>query len=468
MQKGNIYIFGAGITGLSAGKALAEKGYKVIIFEKNGFVGGMSATFNWNDYLLDLGPHKIFSIMPGAMREAKILLGEELLTVKKSSRIRLQETFLNYPVGIKDIILGLKPLTAVKFVFDYAFIILKNIISKGVDNTYKDWVINRFGRTIYSAIFGPYAAKIWADPETLHKELAETRIVVPNLYKMFTQMVLGIKDKNVTLHASEFYYAKHGSSVLCESLAKRITGNGGEIRLNEGIKRVNLSGGSVTSFTSTLGKEYPVGKDNAVISTMPLSDLAKNTPAIPQNVRDAIVLLKTNNLILEYLIINKPGISGDNWLFFPEKEYVFNRVFEQKNFSSYMVPQATTALCAEITCAEDNPLWKTSENEIFLKVVNDLKKCGLIKAEDVLKHFDKRLTGTYPIYDLNYKENKSVVFGFLDSIDNFYSIGRTGGFDYTGMLDCLDIGYKTADFIEKKRKNRKSLRDCFTGYIVVD
>jgi protoporphyrinogen oxidase len=128
----------------------------------------------------------------------------------------------------------------------------------------------------------------------------------------------------------------------------------------------------------------------------------------------------------------------------------------------------TTVLCAEVTCDSNDELSSTDENTIFGRVADQLEECRLVRKTDIIEHFDKRLRDVYPIYDLEYKKNKRLVFDYLDSINNFFSIGRSGGFDYTGMLDCLDIGIKTADFISHNRKDRLVLRNYFTGYVVVD
>ena len=53
----NIYIIGAGPSGLITGRELAKKGYNVNVFEKSSFVGGMCRTWKEDNYLLDTGPH---------------------------------------------------------------------------------------------------------------------------------------------------------------------------------------------------------------------------------------------------------------------------------------------------------------------------------------------------------------------------------------------------------------------------
>ena len=48
-----IVIVGAGITGLSSGISALLKGYKVVIYEKNNFVGGCATGWNKNGYYID-------------------------------------------------------------------------------------------------------------------------------------------------------------------------------------------------------------------------------------------------------------------------------------------------------------------------------------------------------------------------------------------------------------------------------
>ena len=56
-MKNNIYIIGAGPSGLITARELLKKGFNVSIFEKTEYVGGMCRTWKEGDYLLDTGPH---------------------------------------------------------------------------------------------------------------------------------------------------------------------------------------------------------------------------------------------------------------------------------------------------------------------------------------------------------------------------------------------------------------------------
>ena len=111
-----------------------------------------------------------------------------------------------------------------------------------------------------------------------------------------------------------------------------------------------------------------------------------------------------------------------------------------------------------------------SDENLFKKSIQDLAEAGLVAAEETNEYFCRRLRNVYPVYELSYKENVQKVLGYLDTIRNFYSIGRQGGFSYVGQVDCLDIGSVTADHIQNDpdRLRWKEARRHFENYVVID
>src|SRR3989338_1244849 len=97
MMETHVVILGGGITGLSTAYKLSETGFKVTVLEKSDNYGGLAATFKYKDFLLDYGPHKIYTQLP-VMEEFKELMGDRLLEIEKQSKVRLQGTYFNFPV----------------------------------------------------------------------------------------------------------------------------------------------------------------------------------------------------------------------------------------------------------------------------------------------------------------------------------------------------------------------------------
>lgn len=469
MSRKKAFVIGAGITGLSTGWKLSTEGFEVIILEKEDHIGGLACTFRHGDFHLDYGPHKLFTVMEDVAAEIRNLIGDEVLVIPKRSRIRLMGRYLNYPIGIKDLLTGINPVVGIQCCMSYLTAILKKMIGRPGDKTYREWIKNRFGTVICDLVFSPYAEKIWGDPDRLSKELAETRIAVPNLFEMLKQMVFGMKKKGIVMSVDKFLYPRYGIATLSQRLAEYIAKNGGTILVSKAVRKLHYQADRITVIDLD-EKSLPVEKDDVVISTIPLSILCQCMfPAPPQTVSEAVKELKTRNLILLYLVVDKERVSFDNWIFFPGREYLFNRVFEQKGFSPYMIPNEKTVLCLEITCSEDEPLWNENENFLFDTAISQLEECGLVTRDEVSEFFSVRLKDVYQIYGLSYRSHKDLLMKYFDSYENLYTIGRHGAFNYVGMADCMDMGFRTATHVvHSSMQSRAALRATFELYTVID
>jgi phytoene desaturase len=76
MSKKHVVIIGAGPGGLTAGMILANRGYKVSVFEKEAIVGGRNAPISMNGYTFDTGP--TFLMMTFVLREMFAEAGRKL------------------------------------------------------------------------------------------------------------------------------------------------------------------------------------------------------------------------------------------------------------------------------------------------------------------------------------------------------------------------------------------------------
>jgi len=95
---------------------------------------------------------------------------------------------------------------------------------------------------------------------------------------------------------------------------------------------------------------------------------------------------------------------------------------------------------------------------------------SLVTRSEVSEYFTRRIPWVYPVYDLHYQQNTGIALGYLDRISNLYSVGRQGGFNYVGQIDCLDIGLVTAEQILSRdgKTHWSEARQRFANYIVLD
>ena len=469
-SNGRAIVIGAGVTGLMAAWQLASAGMDVLVLEATRHVGGMATTFRHKDFLLDQGPHKFFSVMEDRMRMAEEIMGaDDFLTVPKRSRIRLAGHFLNYPIGLLDVMKNLDPFIAVSGGCSYLFQLMCNIFDRHPDVSYEDWLVKRFGSKLYELIFAEYARKIWGDPKTLARELAETRVAIPGLLPLLWHMLFA-RGNGPVIHAETFRYPKLGSGQFSCRLAELVLRHGGKIQYSCPVAKMVVSNHHVSSICIGSREVISVSPTDVVVTTVPIGYLTRHIePSPPVDVVQATHSLKARHLVLLYIILNRPSVSDDSWFFFPETEYVFTRVFEQKNFSQYMCPEDRTCLCLEIVATDEN-LWHTPDADLYERAISGLEETGLADRSQVIEHFTRRMKWVYPVYDLDYRENARTVLNYLDSIPNLYSVGRQGGFNYVGQIDCLDIGGVTAAHILRRDNKARwsEARQRFANYIVLD
>lgn len=466
-----IVILGGGLTGLSTAWKLSENpNYLVEVIEVQDKLGGISSTFKHKEYSLDYGPHKIYTQIPEILRIVKELIGDDLLVIPKKSRIRLMGKYFDYPIGLKNVILGMNPLTGLRCGLGSGKTMVLNMVKKKEDVTYKDYVVNRFGKGLYQLIFEPYAKKVWGDPSKLSAELARTRIAIPSAFVMIKNMILGSKNKP-QISADQFYYPKQGIIMLSEALAKKTEANKGQIIKKANIQRVGMSRDKVEKVIYEKdGKNVKVQID-ALISTIPIEKLISLIhPAPPSQILEAAAALKYRSIILLYIVVNKPRLFSDNWIFYPEDEFIFNRISEQKGFSEHMIPKDRTVLAVEITCDPESETYRASKEELFKKVWGDLEKAEILKESEVMDFFIVKIKNIYPVYDLNFRTKMDMILNYLKSIKNLYTNGRRGLFNYNNMDHCIDMGVTLAEHIKsggtKEEWELKSKK--FDNYRIVD
>lgn len=459
-------VLGAGIAGLSAAKKLSDNNLPVTLFEKEEFIGGMSSCFTYKDYTVDYGPHKIFTQMEPIMGEIKELIGPDLLTVPKKSRIRLAGKYYSFPVSVKDLLIGM-PVTGVSCGISYVSTNLKNKITAPDDSSYESSIKTRFGNKTYNLVFGPYAKKVWGDPAKLSSDLAKTRVAIPSVGDLIKRVISGNKNKPV-ISADVFYYPKAGVVEISNKLVECIKKNGNEIVLNTVPIKIDTKNHEIT-FKTDFGKNETQRYSN-LVSTIPLQDLLPLLdPLPPTDVIAAARSLRYRNLILFYIVINKKRLFEDSFIFYPEEKYVFNRISEQKGFSESMIPPDKTVLCVEVTCNENDEIWNSDENTVYTKIIEGLKDVHILNDEHIEEYFVKRLTHAYPVYDVDYRKNLDIVLNYLDTIEYVYPIGRQGIFNYCGMADAMDMGFTVAALIHSKTNNQwDKIRQKFQNYITVD
>src|SRR5262249_43201947 len=112
-------VLGAGPAGLTAAYVLAHADAPGAVFEADGVVGGISQTVVKNGFRFDLGGHRFFSKLKPVERLWNEILGEELVTRPRLSRIYFNGKYFSYPLEAKDVVGRLGLWEAMRCAFSY-------------------------------------------------------------------------------------------------------------------------------------------------------------------------------------------------------------------------------------------------------------------------------------------------------------------------------------------------------------
>ena len=156
-----------------------------------------------------------------------------------------------------------------------------------------------------------------------------------------------------------------------------------------------------------------------------------------------------NDLFLVFLSIKKTKLFDESWIFVADKSIIFHRVSEQKSFDEGMVKEDRTIVCCEVMINKFNKDFK--DEKIIEKTIDDLSIIKKEKIEVIDKKIIK-LFKSYPVYEKNYEDKLKSIIDKYDSIENLYSIGRQGSFNYIGTLDCMDIGFGFVNWLKNNDK----------------
>jgi len=209
-------------------------------------------------------------------------------------------------------------------------------------------------------------------------------------------------------------------------------------------------------------------KTKFLISTAHIKD-ALGFFDYPKEIRKNLDSLSFRGLALVYLLINKQKAMKDNWIFFPEKKFIFQRISEQKSFSSFNQPNDKTVITAEISIRPEIDLM--SDKTLAMRATEDLQKAGIVNEGEVYDSIVLRKKDIYPIYSLDYKDNLNKILEWMDNnILNLITCGRNGLFNYNNMDHCIDMAVKISEHLKTNGtiENMRELRKYFETYKIVD
>jgi protoporphyrinogen oxidase len=211
------------------------------------------------------------------------------------------------------------------------------------------------------------------------------------------------------------------------------------------VERLRRRGDSVEAVEGTcMTGKFDLPCD-VLISTIPLQMLSRLVFEDKSAVHMADDL-EFRHLIMVYLFIDKPLVLKDQWIFFPERKYLFSRIFEQKQILETLGPKNKTAICCDLTCPEESWAWKADDKALLDRCAQGLQDAGFVsEKKSIYSGKVLRVKNFYPRYGADYSQRITSMTAQLQKVNNLLLTGRLGMYNYNNSDHCFDMGRFIAD-----------------------
>lgn len=462
MSKKKVVILGAGLCGLRAAVHLLENDFEVDVLEKDIQIGGLAKSHFLKGYIFDHGPHGFYSREEWINEEFKEIVGEgNYYYLEKWSQVHYKGQYFNHPLRLKDLASKMNIWTMVRAFFSFVKARIRVKLKNPPVISSEDFLVNQFGRVLYDEFFGPYTQKVWdIHPSDLDVDFARDRVPHINLWEVIKKLVFNIHKVRVTpsgrvaTHDQHiFFYPKQGTYVISEAYANKVRNLNGNIHLSVTITKIDTEAKTVHYL---FGDREQVLEYDYLISTIPLHSLFNLIHPRPEaSVMNLLDSLQYRAIILVCLSVNKESVFGPFWIYYTNE--FFNRISEYKKFSPEVVPPGKTGICLEIGCNVNDELYREKDENIYQRVLPDLKKLDLVQEEEIEDYVIIREPNAYPLYTVGYNDVLNRLFEYIESFGDMFTAGRQGRFSYINQDQAIKSGYEVAEGIVSKVK-RKPMR----------
>jgi len=434
-----VVVIGGGPAGLTAGYELSKFDLRPVVLEKEGLVGGLARTESYKGFHFDMGGHRFFTKVEEVKKMWQDVLGGEFLHRPRLSRIYYNGKFFLYPLKPLNALLGLGFFQSLLIVLSF---IRWHLFPHRQEDTFEQWVTNRFGRRLFLTFFKTYTEKVWGiSCSELKAEWAAQRIKDLSLKTALLSMFVKPKNTIKTL-IEEFDYPRLGPGMMWNAVKAEIERRQGAVHLNSDVVRIHRTGNRIESVVVRRAGAKEVIPGTDFISSMPVTQFIKTLdPPAPPAVLSAAMRLTYRDFLTVVLIVDKPHIFDDNWVYIHDPSVHVGRIQNFKNWSPDMVPDPSkTSLGLEYFCTEGDAIWTMADTDLIEMGRREIDRIGLVRAGDVVDGCVVRVEKAYPVYDSDYREHLGVVREFIDGLENCQTIGRNGLHRYNNQDHAMLTG----------------------------
>jgi protoporphyrinogen oxidase len=451
----DVFVIGAGPSGLTAAYCLTKETPSVLVIEKDPtYVGGISRTVRYKDFLFDIGGHRFFSKSKEVVDLWREILPDDFIARPRLSRIYYGGKYYAYPLSAFEALRNLGLVTSAACMLSYAYAKASPIAAP---RSFHDWVRNQFGERLFQIFFKTYTEKVWgmscdeisADWAAQRIKGLDLRVAVTNALKRS----LGLDRKPakpgedvVKTLIETFQYPRRGPGMMWEAAAAQIKARGGRIMMGRELERLSYDADrrvwTIDVTTADGGSETYTARH--VVSSAPVRELVAKISPSPISLLHARAL-RYRDFLTVALMVDKPDLFPDNWIYIHDPSVKVGRVQNFRSWSPEMVPGGMTCLGLEYFCFEGDGLWRAPDEELVALAKREIAKIGLVAPTDVVDGCVVRQPKAYPVYDEDYRDHVATIRRDLESsYPSLHLVGRNGMHKYNNQDHAMMTAMLTA------------------------
>ena len=296
MSHSEVFIIGAGPAGLTSSYLLTKQGISTTVIEADPvYVGGISRTANYKDYLFDIGGHRFFSKSKEVVDLWKEILPQDFISRPRLSRIYYDGKYYSYPLKAFEALGNLGVVESALCVLSFAY---KQAFPNEKPETFHEWVSNQFGERLFSIFFKTYTEKVWGmSCDDISADWAAQRIKGLDLWSAMANALRnsivpkGKKD-GTKAHDGEviktliesFEYPRKGPGMMWDAAAAKTRAQGGTIHMGTTLSGLVFDAGQKlwTISATTADGESKTFTAKHVISSAPITELMASISPRPE------------------------------------------------------------------------------------------------------------------------------------------------------------------------------------------
>ncbi len=402
-----------------------------MVLEARSYPGGHASSYFESGYTFDYGPHIMFSKNKKVLEFMIESLDGNVNECRRNNKVSYKKHLVKYPFenGLSELPLQ----DNYECLHDYIF--NKHKKDNSDPKNLEEWLLCQFGNAICEKYLFPYNEKVWNIPVADLSMLWAERIPSPSVEDVIKSS-LGFETEGYTHQLNFSYPLIGGYQAISEAWANRV-----DCKYDYRVKTIRPApegGYEVTDAVNPIHFQE-------IVSTLPLPILVEALEMeIPSAVHEAINKLIINPMLIISLGIRGKEHNGYTAMYFPESEYLVNRISFPSNFSHNNAPEGRYSIQAEITCSPGSEVWETDEEVLIDHVKSGLVDRGILADRAAIEYSSvKREEYAYVVYDVGFEERASLVRKWFRD-RGIHLVGRFSFFEYVNLDGVVERALKIA------------------------